>query len=84
MKVGVDKLADTVKTIGPRVVTLCWNNHFGTPTVQMIVATIAKAIELEDHFSMGGDWLPKWLQRQMILPETVQQQPRIFDTSYRE
>lgn len=55
MKVGVDKLADTVKTtIGPKGRNVVLEQSYGTPTITNDGVTIAKAIELEDHFENMG------------------------------
>ncbi|TDG69127.1 hypothetical protein C5L23_001258 [Leuconostoc fallax] len=55
MKAGVDKLADTVKTtIGPKGRNVVLEQSYGTPTITNDGVTIAKAIELEDHFEDMG------------------------------
>ena len=55
MKVGVDKLADTVKTtIGPKGRNVVLEQSYGAPTITNDGVTIAKAIELEDHFENMG------------------------------
>ncbi|WEV54253.1 chaperonin GroEL [Leuconostocaceae bacterium ESL0723] len=55
MKVGVDKLADTVKTtIGPKGRNVVLEQSFGSPTITNDGVTIAKAVELEDHFENMG------------------------------
>lgn len=55
MKVGVDKLADTVKTtIGPKGRNVVLEQSYGAPTITNDGVTIAKAIELEDHFEDMG------------------------------
>ncbi|GAO99362.1 chaperonin GroEL [Fructobacillus ficulneus] len=55
MKVGVDKLADTVKTtIGPKGRNVVLEESYGSPTITNDGVTIAKAIELEDHFENMG------------------------------
>ena len=51
MLAGVDKLADTVKsTIGPKGRNVVLEQSYGAPTITNDGVTIAKAIELEDHF----------------------------------
>ena len=55
MKAGVDKLADTVKTtIGPKGRNVVLEHSYGAPTITNDGVTIAKAIELEDHFENMG------------------------------
>lgn len=55
MKVGVDKLADTVKTtIGPKGRNVVLEESYGSPTITNDGVTIAKSIELEDHFENMG------------------------------
>ncbi|QBO36563.1 chaperonin GroEL [Periweissella cryptocerci] len=52
---GVDKLADTVKTtIGPKGRNVVLEETYGAPTITNDGVTIAKAIELEDHFENMG------------------------------
>ncbi|MBU7555208.1 chaperonin GroEL [Pediococcus ethanolidurans] len=52
---GVDKLADTVKsTIGPRGRNVVLEQSYGSPTITNDGVTIAKAIDLEDHFENMG------------------------------
>jgi len=55
MKAGVDKLADTVKTtIVPKGRNVVLEQSYGAPTITNDGVTIAKAIELEDHFENMG------------------------------
>ena len=53
---GVDTLADTVKvTLGPKGRNVVLEKAFGSPLITNDGVTIAKEIELEDHFeNMGG------------------------------
>ncbi|MFZ2353579.1 chaperonin GroEL [Paucilactobacillus nenjiangensis] len=52
---GVDKLADTVKTtIGPKGRNVVLEQTYGSPTITNDGVTIAKAIDLEDHFENMG------------------------------
>ncbi|MBM7544636.1 chaperonin GroEL [Periweissella beninensis] len=52
---GVDKLANTVKTtIGPKGRNVVLEETYGAPTITNDGVTIAKAIELEDHFENMG------------------------------
>lgn len=69
---GVDKLADTVKTtIGPKGRNVVLEQSYGSPTITNDGVTIAKSIELEDHFeNMGLSWFPKLLLRLTTLPGT--------------
>ncbi len=49
LKVGVDKLADTVKvTLGPKGRNVVLDKGFGSPTITNDGVTIAKEVELED------------------------------------
>lgn len=55
MQIGVDKLANTVKTtIGPKGRNVVLEQAYGAPTITNDGVTIAKAIELEDHFEDMG------------------------------
>ncbi len=55
LKIGVDKLADTVKvTIGPRGRNVVLGKGFGVPTITNDGVTIAKEIELEDKIENLG------------------------------
>ncbi|MFT8825713.1 MAG: chaperonin GroEL [Liquorilactobacillus mali] len=55
MLAGVDKLANTVKsTIGPKGRNVVLEQSYGSPTITNDGVTIAKAIELEDHFENMG------------------------------
>lgn len=55
MQAGVDKLASTVKTtIGPKGRNVVIEQGYGAPTITNDGVTIAKAVELEDHFEDMG------------------------------
>ena len=55
MLAGVDKLANTVKsTLGPKGRNVVLEQSYGAPTITNDGVTIAKAIELEDHFENMG------------------------------
>ena len=55
---GVDILADTVKvTLGPKGRNVVLEKSFGSPLITNDGVTIAKEIELEDHFENMGDKL---------------------------
>ncbi|MFB9768331.1 chaperonin GroEL [Lactiplantibacillus modestisalitolerans] len=52
---GVDKLADTVKsTLGPKGRNVVLEQSYGSPTITNDGVTIAKAIDLDDHFENMG------------------------------
>lgn len=52
---GVDILADTVKvTLGPKGRNVVLEKSFGSPLITNDGVTIAKEIELEDHFENMG------------------------------
>ncbi len=60
LKLGVDKLADAVKvTLGPRGRNVAIDKKFGSPTVTKDGVTVAKEIELEDHFENLGAQMVK-------------------------
>ena len=60
LKQGVDKLADAVKvTLGPRGRNVAIDRKFGSPTVTKDGVTVAKEIELEDHFENMGAQMVK-------------------------
>ena len=55
---GVDKLANTVKTtLGPKGRNVVLEQSYGNPTITNDGVTIAKAIELKDHYENMGDKL---------------------------
>jgi len=57
---GVDQLADTVKiTLGPKGRNVVLDKKFGAPLITNDGVTIAKEIELEDHFENMGAQLVK-------------------------
>ncbi|PKK84024.1 MAG: chaperonin GroEL [candidate division Zixibacteria bacterium HGW-Zixibacteria-1] len=60
LKVGIDKLANAVKvTLGPKGRNVILDKKFGTPTVTKDGVTVAKEIELEDHFENMGAQMVK-------------------------
>ena len=73
LEAGVNQLADTVRvTLGPKGRNVVLDKSFGAPLITNDGVTIAKEIELEDAFeNMGAQLI---LLRQMMLPETEQQQ----------
>jgi chaperonin GroEL len=60
LEAGVNKLADTVKvTLGPKGRNVVLDKKFGAPLITNDGVTIAKEIELEDHFENMGAQLVK-------------------------
>jgi chaperonin GroEL len=60
LKVGVDKLADTVKvTLGPRGRNVVLEKKFGAPQITKDGVTVAKEIELSDPFENMGAQMVK-------------------------
>ena len=55
LKKGVDKLAEAVKvTLGPKGRNVIIQKSFGSPTVTKDGVTVAKEIELPDHYENMG------------------------------
>ena len=65
---GVDILADTVKvTLGPKGRNVVLEKSFGSPLITNDGVTIAKEIELEDHFeNMGAKLVSEVASKPMI------------------
>jgi chaperonin GroEL len=60
LKTGVDILANTVKTtLGPKGRNVALDKKYGAPTVTHDGVTVAKEIELDDHFANMGAQLLK-------------------------
>src|SRR5437870_6981603 len=60
LKTGIDALANAVKvTLGPRGRNVAIDKKWGAPTITNDGVTIAKEIELEDHFENMGAQLVK-------------------------
>lgn len=60
LEAGVNKLADAVRvTLGPRGRYVVLDKKFGSPTITNDGVTIAKEIEVEDHFENMGAQLVK-------------------------
>ena len=60
LKRGVDALADAVKiTLGPKGRNVALDKKYGAPTVTHDGVTVAKEIELDDHFANMGAQLLK-------------------------
>ena len=55
LRVGVDKLADTVRvTLGPKGRNVVLDKEYGSPVITNDGVTIAKEIELKDRFENMG------------------------------
>ena len=60
LKNGVDKLANAVKvTLGPKGRNVVIEKKFGAPQITKDGVTVAKEVELEDHFENTGAQLVK-------------------------
>ena len=60
VKRGVDQLANAVKiTLGPKGRNVVIDKKFGAPTITKDGVTVAKEIELEDHFENMGAQMVK-------------------------
>ncbi len=60
LKQGVDQLADAVKvTLGPKGRNVIIEKKFGAPQITKDGVTVAKEVELEDHFQNTGAQLLK-------------------------
>jgi chaperonin GroEL len=60
LEAGVNKLADTVRvTLGPKGRNVVIDKKFGAPTITNDGVTIAREVELEDHFENMGAQLVK-------------------------
>jgi len=60
LKKGVDKLANAVKvTLGPKGRNVILDKKFGSPTVTKDGVSVAKEIDLEDHFENMGAQMVK-------------------------
>ena len=60
LKNGVDKLANSVKvTLGPKGRNVVIEKKFGAPQITKDGVTVAKEVELEDHFENTGAQLVK-------------------------
>src|SRR5205823_8473888 len=59
LKIGIDALANAVKiTLGPRGRNVAIDKKWGAPTITHDGVTVAKEIELDDHFqNMGAQML---------------------------
>ena len=93
LEAGLDTLANTVKiTLGPKGCNVVLEKKYGAPLITNDGVTIAKEIELEDPFENMGAQLAvsythltlptssfaKWLQKQMTLQATAQQQQQFL------
>src|SRR5215216_1117636 len=60
LKDGVDILANTVKTtLGPKGRNVALDKKWGAPTITKDGVTVAKEIELDDHFANMGAQMVK-------------------------
>jgi len=60
LRSGIDQLANAVKvTLGPRGRNVSLDKKFGSPTITKDGVTVAKEIELEDHFENMGAQMVK-------------------------
>ena len=60
LKRGVDQLANAVKvTLGPKGRNVIIEKKFGAPQITKDGVTVAKEVELEDHFENTGAKLVK-------------------------
>jgi len=60
LKRGIDALADAVKiTLGPKGRNVILDKKFGAPTITNDGVTIAKDMDLEEHFENIGVQLAK-------------------------
>jgi chaperonin GroEL len=60
LSTGVDKLAEAVKvTLGPKGRNVVLDKKFGSPTVTKDGVTVAKEVELENHFENMGAQMVK-------------------------
>lgn len=65
---GVDKLADTVKTtLGPKGRNVVLEKSYGAPDITNDGVTIAKSIDLEDHFENMGAKLVSEADRKSVV-----------------
>ena len=70
---GVDILANAVKvTLGPKGRNVALDKKFGAPTVTHDGVTVAKEIELENHFANMGDQLLKEADIMGVIEKAVE------------
>ena len=74
---GVNTLADAVKvTLGPKGRNVILQKSFGSPTVTKDGVTVAKEIELEDHYeNMGAQMVKEVASRRVTSPATAPPPP---------
>src|SRR5207245_1749541 len=77
MRKGVAKLARAVKvTLGPKGRNVILQKSFGSPTVTKDGVTVAKEIELEDHYeNMGAQMVKEVASRRVTSPATAPPPP---------
>ncbi len=78
LKRGVDQLANAVKvTLGPKGRNVVIEKKFGAPQITKDGVTVAKEVELEDHFENTGAQLVKSVAaRQAMMPVMERQLQR--------
>lgn len=76
---GVDILADTVKvTLGPKGRNVVLEKSFGSPLITNDGVTIAKEIELEDHFENMGAKLVSEVASKPMISQVMELQLQLF------
>ena len=76
---GVDILADTVKvTMGPKGRNVVLEKSFGSPLITNDGVTIAKEIELEDHFENMGAKLVSEVASKPTISQVMERQLQLF------
>lgn len=76
LKRGVDQLADAVKvTLGPKGRNVIIEKKFGAPQITKDGVTVAKEIELADHFENTGAQLVKSVEARPATMQATELQP---------
>ena len=76
LKKGVDQLANAVKvTLGPKGRNVIIEKKFGAPQITKDGVTVAKEIELADHFENTGHSSSRALQARPATMQATEQQP---------
>src|SRR3972149_6196350 len=78
---GVDALAAAVKgTVGPKGRNVILDKKFGAPTITKDGVTVAKEIELEDHFeNMGAQMVKEVASKTSDVAGEGTTPPTVFD-----
>src|SRR5919198_1400527 len=72
LEAGVDKLANVVRiTLGPKGRNVVLDKKWGAPTITNDGVTIAKEVELEDHYENLGAQLAKDVEIGRIIAEAM-------------